>query len=253
MIGKNLRASFCFAQVWAQSQHSRQNTFFRLTLANIDRKYIWAEIRFVLSGEEPTKIISILVFETTQKIGRVLFQMKDQHSNLFDKRFWSFLDTGPTSLRRLDGPSYLPSLQGYPGAHCGLWQGLTSKTIVEILQRLLLLLPAHPGHLGVLRVGVVVKPELVQRLGRLVLPGSVALGIGRRHQGLDNPGDVLRRLLRLLKTTKNRLSEHFLAIIFISKVNITIYSFVSKSLKRTKLAYFKAEEKISCLWKNALA
>ena len=49
------------------------------------------------------------------------------------------------------------------------------------------------------------------------------------------------------------LSEHFLAIIFISKVNITIYSYVSKSLKRTKLAYFKAEEKISCLWKNALA
>ena len=211
MIGKNLRASFCFAQVWAQSQHSRQNTFFIwLWQTSIENTF---ELKFVLSSQVRKRQKCFQSwFLKRQKIGCVLLQMKDQHSNLFDKRFWSLLVTGPRSLWRIHGLSYLPSLQGYPGAHCGLWQGLTSKTIVEILQRLLLLLPAHPGHLGVLRVGVVVKPELVQRLGRLVLPGSVALGIGRRHQGLDNPGDVLRRLLRLLKTTKKvkwAFSSHY--------------------------------------------
>jgi hypothetical protein len=57
---------------------------------------------------------------------------------------------------------------------------LTSKTIIKILKRLLLLLPAHPGGLGVFGVGVVVEPQLVEGLGGLVLPGSVSLRFGRK-------------------------------------------------------------------------
>jgi hypothetical protein len=54
---------------------------------------------------------------------------------------------------------------------------LTSKTIVEILKRLLFLFPAHSRTFGIFRIGVVVEPKIVKRLRRLIFPGSVTFRI----------------------------------------------------------------------------
>lgn len=80
---------------------------------------------------------------------------------------------------------------------------LTCKTIVQILESSFLLFPAQPGALGILRIWIVVQSQIVQGLRGLVFPGTIALGIALRDQGLDNPGDVLRRLLRLLQPIFN--------------------------------------------------